>query len=110
MKSEYEKIFSDVLNKNQEQLEKYCAAFLSETGSKEASKYILVQQTFPDKIQWRFERKNNTQSEKSCKPQEPTDLEVLKNFIEALMETTSRQQDRSLEQVLYKINSLMRGE
>ena len=46
------------------------------------------------------------------KPQEPikTDLEVLKIFIEALMETTSRQQDRSLEQVLYKINSLMRGE
>lgn len=68
IQDKYEKILSDVMRKNNEQLEKYCAAFFNEVGSKEASKYVLVQQTFPDKIQWRFE------------PQSPNPLDALEEW------------------------------
>ena len=53
------KQIDDLMEKRFEQIEKYAAAFIKETGSKEASKYCLVERMSEDRltITWTFELK-----------------------------------------------------
>ena len=46
---------SQVMQNRKELLEMYCAAFLQQVGSKEATKYQLVERHSSAKITWRFE-------------------------------------------------------
>lgn len=55
------KTMMEVLKQHHEHLEKFICAFIAEVGSEKASEYVLVEQKFDDRVEWRFEHKNDLQ-------------------------------------------------